>query len=132
MTVCHLYKHSLFCLFLNIRIYKYYFFRGIATMSRLRHSTVEKWFNVVLDSVLFRSSPLHVIRLIIILLPRAGEHFYFICFDHNIAGMNGSKLSFTESRLHISSIVYKSAGYIYWSAMSSTNPRCSLQIRCVI
>ena len=35
-------------------------------------------------------------------------------------------------RLLISSVVYKSAGYNYWSAMSSTNPRCSLQIRGVI
>jgi len=35
-------------------------------------------------------------------------------------------------RLLISGVVYKSAGDNYWSAMSSTNPRCSLQIRGVI
>ena len=35
-------------------------------------------------------------------------------------------------RLLISGVVYKSAGDNYWSAMSSTNPRCSLQIRDVI
>ena len=54
---------------------------------------------------------------------------------YNIAGINRSKLSFTESlwwRLLISGVVYKSAGYNYWSAMSSTNLRCSLQIRGVI
>ena len=50
---------------------------------------------------------------------------------HNIVGINGPKLSFTEDwwRLLISGVVYKFAGYKYWSAMSSTNPRCSLQIR---
>ena len=35
-------------------------------------------------------------------------------------------------RLLISGVVYKSAGDNYWSAMSSSNPRCSLQIRGVI
>ena len=35
-------------------------------------------------------------------------------------------------RLLISGVVYKSAGDNYWSAMSSTNLRCSLQIRGVI
>ena len=35
-------------------------------------------------------------------------------------------------RLLISYVVYKSAGDNYWSAISSTNPRCSLQIRGVI
>ena len=35
-------------------------------------------------------------------------------------------------RLLISGVVYKSAGFNYWSVMSSTNPQCSLQIRGVI
>jgi len=35
-------------------------------------------------------------------------------------------------RLLISSVFNKSAGDDYWSEMLSTNPLCSLQIRCVI
>ena len=53
---------------------------------------------------------------------------------HNIASINGSNFLLLNRWwcLMISGVFYKSAGENYWSAMSSTNPRCRLKIRGVI
>ena len=51
--------------------------------------------------------------------------------EHNIAGINGPKLSLLNHCWHllISGGVYKSTGDNYWSTMSFTNPCCHLPIR---
>ena len=53
---------------------------------------------------------------------------------HNIAGINGSKLSFTESLVAFTDQRCRLQIHLfnYLSAMLSTNPRCSLQIRGLI